>query len=258
VIIIASLLLGKFSYGAVFLLAGLIALLEYFAITDNPGTFFQRTLGVVSALLIYLISFLVNANLAGIAWLSVAALCPVMLLISSLYAAPLEGIKSMALILLGVNYVMLPLALMHYLAFPAYNEYRYTHTLVLGILILVWINDTAAYLTGILLGRHRLFPSISPKKSWEGFAGGTLFTLLAAFLLNPLMGALSWYDWLLLAVIVSVFGVFGDLTESLIKRTAGVKDSGTIMPGHGGVLDRFDSVLLVMPVAFVYLLLRGL
>lgn len=258
VIIIAALLLGKYAYGAVFLLAGLLALVEYFALTNNPGTVFQRALGVLSALLVYLISFLVNANLAGIAWLSLAALCPVMLLISSLYAMPPEGIKSMSLILLGVMYVMLPLAFMHSLAFPAFNAYRYTHTLVLGILILVWINDTAAYLSGILLGRKRLFPSISPKKSWEGFAGGTLFTLGAAFWLNPLMGALSRCDWLVLAVIVSVFGVYGDLVESLIKRTAGAKDSGKIMPGHGGVLDRVDSILLVMPVAFVYLLLRGL
>ena len=120
----------------------------------------------------------------------------------------------------------------------------------------MWINDTGAYLTGTLLGRHRLFPSISPKKSWEGFAGGTLLTLLPAFWMSNVMGILSRTDWICMAVIVSVFGVFGDLTESLIKRNAGVKDSGAIMPGHGGILDRFDSVLFVVPVSFFYLMMN--
>ena len=123
----------------------------------------------------------------------------------------------------------------------------------MGILTLVWINDTAAYVTGSTRGKHKLFPRISPKKSWEGLLGGTLFTFIAALWMNRLMGTLSVSHWLFLAAIVSVFGVYGDLVESFIKRNADKKDSGSLIPGHGGVLDRIDSILFVMPASVIYL-----
>jgi len=105
------------------------------------------------------------------------------------------------------------------------------------------------------LGRHKLFPRISPKKSWEGLVGGTLLTLLAAIWMDRVMAILEISDWVILALVVSVFGIFGDLTESLIKRNASAKDSGILIPGHGGILDRFDSLLFVLPAAFIYLIL---
>ena len=147
---------------------------------------------------------------------------------------------------------------MNLLAFPGWNGHAYTHRIVLGILILVWINDTGAYLVGMTIGRHRLLERVSPKKSWEGAIGGAMLTLLCAWWLKPLMGILSRTDWVVIALIVSVFGIFGDLTESLFKRSAGLKDSGTIIPGHGGILDRIDSVLFVMPLSLVYLMLNNL
>jgi phosphatidate cytidylyltransferase len=150
---------------------------------------------------------------------------------------------------------VIPLALMNYLAFPVINGYGYTRRIILGMLILVWINDTGAYVTGSIFGRHKLFPRISPKKSWEGLAGGTLFTMVAAIWMDRFMGMLSATNWLIIAAIVSVFGVYGDLTESLLKRNANKKDSGNLIPGHGGVLDRFDSVLFVIPIVTVYLAL---
>ena len=127
-----------------------------------------------------------------------------------------------------------------------------------GIFVLIWINDITAYLVGITIGRHRLFERISPKKSWEGTLGGTLFTLTAAVWMDNLTHALSQRHWLVLAVIVSVFGVLGDLFESMFKRKADLKDSGKIIPGHGGILDRLDSMLFVAPVAFAYLFSQNL
>jgi phosphatidate cytidylyltransferase len=144
---------------------------------------------------------------------------------------------------------------MNFLAFPEVNGFGYTHRIILGILTLVWINDTCAYLTGISIGRHRLFARISPRKSWEGALGGAVLTFMVAWWLHRIMGMLDRPDWLVIALIVSVFGVYGDLTESLFKRSADMKDSGAIIPGHGGVLDRIDSVLFVMPLSLVYLTL---
>ena len=131
--------------------------------------------------------------------------------------------------------------------------------LLLGVFMFIWLYDTGAYCVGMLLGRHRLFERISPKKSWEGVIGGIAACVAGAYATN------YWFDeffqvpefsiWLGLSVVVAVFATFGDLVESLIKRTVGVKDSGHILPGHGGILDRIDSLLLVVPAVLIYLLL---
>ena len=137
--------------------------------------------------------------------------------------------------------------------------------LPLSVFIFLWVNDTGAYCTGSLLGRHKLFPRISPAKSWEGSIGGAIFVLAAAYAIgyydnmlvmdgdNSGRGLLSIPAWLGLGLVVVIFGTWGDLVESLFKRTLGIKDSGNILPGHGGMLDRFDSSLLAIPAAVVYL-----
>jgi phosphatidate cytidylyltransferase len=134
-----------------------------------------------------------------------------------------------------------------------YNN-EFTPLLLLGSLILIWVNDSAAYLVGKNFGKQKLFPSISPKKTVEGFLGGLLFACIASYFIASLTGTLKFNSWLILAIIVSVLGTFGDLIESKFKRQAGVKDSGIIMPGHGGLLDRLDSLIFTAP--FIYLFLR--
>lgn len=129
----------------------------------------------------------------------------------------------------------------------------YTPLFIMAIFVFVWLNDTGAYVVGSMIGKRKLFERISPKKSWEGFFGGLLFALLAS-------QAFAWYapevsrlNWLGLALTVVLFGTWGDLIESLLKRTLGVKDSGHVLPGHGGMLDRFDSVLLAIPASYIYI-----
>ena len=145
------------------------------------------------------------------------------------------------------------------LAFPV--DGAYTWKLLLGIFVIIWCNDVGAYSLGMLLGQRpnsrKLFPALSPKKSWIGVVGGTLFAFLAAWLVSATFGAsvLSWPHWLAIAGIESVFGVLGDLFESLLKRHAQVKDAGKLIPGHGGLLDRFDDMLFVFPLVAVYLAL---
>ena len=132
------------------------------------------------------------------------------------------------------------------------NRFNY-ETMPLSIFAFNWVNDTGAYCTGMLLGKHPLFKRISPKKSWEGSIGGAVFSIAAAFALAHFFPILSTVEWVGLGLTVVVFGTWGDLTESLMKRYLGIKDSGNILPGHGGMLDRFDSAIMAIPAAVVYL-----
>ena len=157
-------------------------------------------------------------------------------------------------------YITLPFSLINILAFQAENGIpTYDKLLPLSVFVFLWINDTGAYCTGSLLGRHKLFPRISPAKSWEGSIGGGILVLCAAALVGywANQGAnshvLSIPGWIGLGLTVVIFGTLGDLVESLFKRTLGIKDSGNMLPGHGGMLDRFDSSLLAIPAAVVYL-----
>jgi len=126
---------------------------------------------------------------------------------------------------------------------------------LLGFFLLIWANDSGAYIVGSLVGKNKLFERISPKKTWEGFLGGGFFALMFAWLISYFVTEISLIDWLVVALITFVFGTFGDLIESLLKRMVKVKDSGNILPGHGGILDRFDSMIIAAPMVFIYLVL---
>lgn len=258
IILIGSLFLGKYAFGAVFLIMGLLALIEFYDLIGLQGFTGPTIFGMVTGTVIFVLAYLVASQTAGYFYLSLAGLLPVLAFIMALYSSEKNSIKRIGKSLLGVLYIMIPLAIINYMVFPNTNSHEYTHRIVLGILALIWINDTGAYLAGSIFGRHKLFPRISPKKSWEGLIGGIILTIVPAFWMPAIMGILATTDWVVLAAIVSIFGVYGDLTESLIKRNAGRKDSGTLIPGHGGILDRIDSVLFVMPVAFIYLIFNRL
>jgi phosphatidate cytidylyltransferase len=125
--------------------------------------------------------------------------------------------------------------------------------MVLSMFLIIWTNDTFAYLSGLTFGKHKLFERISPKKTWEGFIGGLLASLLIGYFLHQFILEVSLLKWLFLCLLIAISSVLGDFIESLFKRTAGIKDSGTIMPGHGGILDRIDSLLFVVPVMYIYI-----
>ena len=187
----------------------------------------------------------------------------VYLFISELYLKKKNPLHNWAYTMFSQMYIALPLAMINLLGFhgdgtmtPAYDW-----LLPMSIFAFLWINDTGAYCSGSLLGRHKLFPRVSPGKSWEGSIGGGLLVLAASAAVGYLnlhdsmehVAALTIPQWMGLGLVVVVFGTWGDLVESLFKRTIGVKDSGNILPGHGGMLDRFDSSLMAMPAAVIYL-----
>lgn len=184
----------------------------------------------------------------------------VYLFVSELYAKNENAVNDWAYTMLGQMYVALPLSMINVLAFNAATDgsIRFNYVIPLSIFIFLWTNDTGAYCTGSLIGRHKLFPRVSPAKSWEGSIGGAVLVMAASWIVGTYAidhGAdvLTVPQWLGLGLVVVVFGTWGDLVESLFKRTLGIKDSGTILPGHGGMLDRFDSSLMAMPAAVVYL-----
>jgi phosphatidate cytidylyltransferase len=179
------------------------------------------------------------------------------LLVAELYLKQADPIQDWAYTMFSQLYIALPFSLLNVLAFTAANNglVAFNTLLPLSVFVFLWVNDSGAYCVGSLLGRHKLFPRISPGKSWEGSVGGAVFVLAAAYAISYYLDGsmLTTPQWLGLGLVVVVFGTWGDLVESLFKRTLGIKDSGNILPGHGGMLDRFDSSLLAIPAAVVYL-----
>jgi phosphatidate cytidylyltransferase len=162
---------------------------------------------------------------------------------------------NIALSLTAIIYIAVPFGLMMYFFDSMVISGSYHYGIVLGFLVILWLNDTGAYFVGSMFGKHKLFERISPGKTWEGSIGGAFFALLTAWGLSFIFKQLDVLQWLMLAVIIVISGSLGDLVESMMKRSLGIKDSGTILPGHGGLLDRFDAVLLSAPFVFVYLAL---
>jgi phosphatidate cytidylyltransferase len=166
-----------------------------------------------------------------------------------LYREKANPLHNWAYFILGQMYVALPFSLLNFILFID----GWQPIVLLSVFVTIWVNDTGAYLFGVTLGKHRLFERISPKKSWEGFFGGAAMALASGYVFSLLIPQISLINWLFFSEIIVIFGTFGDLIESLMKRTVNMKDSGNIIPGHGGLLDRFDSMLLAAPVIFIYL-----
>lgn len=171
--------------------------------------------------------------------------------IYELFAASDRPFANVAFIILGMVYIGTPFALVDFIAFDG-EQFR--ANTVFGLLLLTWINDTAAYLIGSQIGKHKLFPRISPKKTWEGSIGGGISTIILSGILGYIFLEQTIFEWMVLGVIVVIFGSIGDLIESMLKRSFAVKDSGTMLPGHGGLLDRFDAFIFLVPFATAYIL----
>ena len=174
-------------------------------------------------------------------------------LILELYERKGNPLKNISLSIMSQIYVALPIALLN----PLYGVLK-SGSFLLLMFILIWLNDTGAYIFGCSFGKHRLFESVSPKKSWEGFFGGLIFTvggaIAARFILPEFFSIIPWLGWALYGLLVCLMATWGDLVESMFKRTIGVKDSGNLLPGHGGILDRIDSLLLVSPMSAIFIL----
>ncbi|MFN7118805.1 MAG: phosphatidate cytidylyltransferase [Saprospiraceae bacterium] len=174
-----------------------------------------------------------------------------MFFLFEMFTLSAKPFHNVAAAILGIVYIGVPFTLLEWIAL----HYGYRPNLVCGLLLLTWTNDTAAYIIGSQIGKRPLFPRISPKKTWEGTLGGIGVTLLVGFAIGFLFDEIRPVDWIMLSIIIGVFGSLGDLIESMLKRGVQIKDSGNLLPGHGGLLDRFDGFIFMLPYATVYLLL---
>jgi phosphatidate cytidylyltransferase len=238
---------------------------EYYMMIKNTGVKPQMITGMFTGISAYILATLIASGvIPGNSFLILIPMMSVIMVIE-LYRKQEKPFDSLAHTFFSVLYTAVPFSMFPFAAFSrngldsllAHTGIEFSPGIVLGFFILLWANDTGAYLVGISLGKHRLMERISPKKSWEGFFGGLIIAAAIAWLLSGWLGVLGRNGWVIVSVIVSVAGTYGDLVESMLKRSLGVKDSGTIMPGHGGFLDRFDSVIISFPLVYLYISLFG-
>lgn len=254
VIMIGSILLSHLSYFAVFFFVMVVSLFEFYSLFKRKYYQPQFLSLFLSSVIVFLLSYFIASELIPTFCAALLILLLSMIFIVELFKKNKTPFQNIALTVLGIAYIALPISLLNFLVFSKEGfSVSYKPNLVLAMLILIWVYDSLAYVFGVSFGKHKLFPRISPKKSWEGFIGGFLSTLIVSFFLSKYIEVVDLKHWMVLTVIIIVFGTFGDLIESMLKRSIGVKDSGKIMPGHGGILDRFDSFFFVVPVVFTYL-----
>lgn len=236
---------------------------EYYTMVRGIGVRPQLVTGIISGLILY-----ITSTMIALGWLPVKGfliLIPVtsIVMFIELFRNVERPFDSLAHTFFSILYTAVPFSMF---PFSAFNQtglepllhvegIQFSPGIPIGFFILLWTNDTGAYLVGSLIGKHRLFERISPKKSWEGFFGGMILTLLVACLFSGWLGVADTTGWMVIALIISVAGTLGDLLESMFKRSLGLKDSGTVMPGHGGFLDRFDSTVIAFPLVYLYLAL---
>lgn len=261
-VLVGCILGGPISFTILFALISALTINEFGNIVNRmEHTHMNKPISILAGLFLFLcfgyIGVVPGANEIFIPYLFLI----LYLFISELYKKQPNPLNNWAYAMMSQIYIALSFALLNVLAYHSSateSVSQYNPILPLSIFIFNWVNDTGAYCTGMLFGKHRLFERISPKKSWEGSIGGAVFSIIAAIVLAHFFTFLSTGVWIGLGLTVVVFGTWGDLTESLMKRTLGIKDSSNILPGHGGMLDRFDSTLMAVLAAVVYLYLVGL
>ena len=244
-----------------FTLVTALTVWEFTGLVNNvEGVRVNRFISTVAGAYLFLAFAGVCSGLTPSAVFIPYLLTIVYLFISELYTKAPNPIANWAYTMLSQLYVALPFSMINVVAFRSSGDaVMYDYMLPLSIFIFLWTNDTGAYLSGSMFGRHKLFPRVSPGKSWEGSIGGGILVLVVAAVIGHVANGqdgghlLSVPAWMGLGLVVVFFGTWGDLVESLFKRTLGIKDSGKILPGHGGMLDRFDSSLMAFPAAVIYL-----
>ena len=256
-----SILLGQNTFFLFFLLVAILGVLEFFKLAEKAGCQPNRIFGVAATLVLMTAVFIsvYHSNHKTLQTILIAALYPILggLFIAEMYRKQPAPFSNIAYTLLGLIYVVVPFLVLIELSKHTCScgASAYSSMSILSIYCLCWANDVGAYLTGRAFGKHALFQRISPKKTWEGTIGGGLMALAIAYVLAVFYPIYTVIDYCAIACIIAVFGTLGDLVESLFKRSIDVKDSGSLLPGHGGILDRFDSQLLAFPFIYAYLTL---
>jgi phosphatidate cytidylyltransferase len=250
-IIIAGTAYSMWTYFAIFLVLSVLTQWEFYKLARMDDKLPLVVWGTFIGQIFFILTFLIEANILELKYMLL--LFP---LLASVFMIKLykkddgEPFTNIAYTFLGVIYVAIPFALLNVIAFA---NGSYSHEIVVGIMFILWASDTGAYFSGILLGKKKLFERVSPKKTWEGSIGGGLLALIMAYVLSRFFHDLNTIQWIVASALIVITGIYGDLIESVFKRTIEIKDSGKSLPGHGGFLDRFDSLLLAAPFIVIFI-----
>lgn len=234
-----------------------IAIIEFFNFGKSENFLPHKIFVIIISVLFFTFIHLFKSNLIELKFIIVFPALLLIPMIIELYKKSDKALINIAYTLMAIVYIAIPFSLMNFLAFPKVNNSEYSYQLIFGLFFLIWTFDSGAYFAGSALGKHKLFERISPKKTWEGLIGGYLFSIGMSYVMFLIFGTLNLTDWLVVSVIISTASTFGDLVESMLKRNFNIKDSGKIMPGHGGILDRIDSSLFSIPFVVIYLFLTN-
>ena len=246
---------NQITFSLLFLLVTILGVWEFYTLAEKGPNKPQKVWGTIIGAFIFITNALVCFGYADFKLLVINIPLLFSIFIIELYTKSANPFRNIAFTILGIIYVAIPFSLLNYLVVftGAFN-----YEILFGFFFILWSCDTGAYLAGSAFGKNKLFPRVSPGKSWEGSAGGAIASYGVAFIISGWYTSISWADWMVIATILIVIGTLGDLVESLFKRSKNVKDSGTLLPGHGGILDRFDSLIMAAPFVFTYLYLEKL
>lgn len=274
--LVASIGFSPITFYLMFSVVLILTMKEFYSLTDGTKAEPQKEMGIFLGWYLFTVIFLTQGLKCGFGgsescvklvellkgaehklFAGIIAIW-IAIFIYEIYRKKATPFKNIAYTLLGVAYISLPYALTNLLVFPPHTvieSVSYYPNLLIAVFIIIWVNDSGAFLVGVSIGRRRLFERISPKKSWEGAIGGVTFSVIAGCFLHKYFIDIKLVHMLAIALVTSVSAIYGDLVESVFKRTLGIKDSGNFFPGHGGLLDRFDSVLIAVPVVLLYIIM---
>ncbi len=247
--VIGSILAHPLLFSTLFLLVVIIGISEFNFLVQDEKVKTQNLSGYLLGLGTFALTVAYSHFAIEAKWFLCLIPLTITIFISELYRKQERPFWNIGMTLLSAIYVAVPFS---FLVLYAYHFNGYNSTMLLVFFAMVWMNDTGAYIVGVTMGKRKLFPRISPKKSWEGFFGGVLFTLLLAYIFSYYIVEVTKIDFIVMSLMISTFGTLGDLCESMLKRTMDIKDSGNILPGHGGVLDRFDALIFTAPLIYAY------
>ncbi len=251
IVIIAGIYYGPWSYFVIFLCISAITQLEFYKLVGLDGMLPLKTFGTFAGSLIFLLSFLVEGGIVDDKYYFIVFPIGACVYMIYLYRKRIKKpFRGVAFTFLGIIYVSIPFSLINVIAF---HPGVYSGELIIGSMLMLWASDTGAYFAGVRFGKRKLFERVSPKKSWEGSMGGLLLAIAMAYGISHVSTALEVWQWISLGLIIVVIGTYGDLVESLFKRSIEIKDSSRLIPGHGGFLDRFDGLLLAVPFITAFL-----
>jgi len=251
---LTAIIASQYSYALLFLLMLIGGLIEFFDLYQHSDVKPNKWLSYLISGLLFGSSFLIAKGIIDAKYFLVAISLLLVIMAAELYRKKLKPLENIAVTFFSIFYISFPFLFTTFLFFPSiFPNHSYAPQILIALFVLIWTHDSGAYLFGVSFGKHRLFERISPKKSWEGAVGGTLTSVAISFIIARYIPEIQLIHWIAISILTAISSTFGDLTESMFKRYFQVKDSGHLLPGHGGILDRFDSILFAIPVIVLYI-----